>query len=175
MANAVGAEIESVDPDRFHRTVRSNHNSNIWLPILSATLFLIADRISCSSLVTRLFILYASEAKVCCNHRSYNPRVHYGDAARFLDSSFFVGMYYVWIKAANVKLEMSIHFTGDRCSFITGNLFQKTSDKVEASQDCKLASTTIKVLSLQRVNKHPKEVKSSVYSLQRVGYWKSNC
>ena len=39
-----------------------------------------------------------------------------------------------------------IRFTGDRFWFITGNLFHGTSDKAEPRYDCKLASTTIKVL-----------------------------
>ena len=63
-----------------------------------------------------------------------------------------------------------IRFTGDRFCFITGNLSRCTSDKVEPNYDCKLASTTIKVLRRQRVNKHCKEVKSYRYSLQRERY-----
>ena len=71
---------------------------------------------------------------------------------------------------ADVKPNNSIRFTGDRFCFITGNFFRYTSNKAEPSYDCKLASTTIKVLSWQRVNKHCKEVKSCLYSLPRDRY-----
>ena len=65
-----------------------------------------------------------------------------------------------------VKSNKLIRFTGDRFCFITSNLSRCTSDKAEPNYDCKLASTTIKVLRRQRVNKHCKEVKSYLYSLQ---------
>ncbi len=71
---------------------------------------------------------------------------------------------------ADVKPNNSIRFTGGRFCFVTGNYLSCTSDKAEPSYDCKLASTTIKVLRQQRVNKHCKEVKSCQYSLQRDRY-----
>ena len=104
-ANALGADSKSVFPDRLHWTVLLNHNSNFSDPILSVSFFLITDRTNCSSLVTRLFILYTSKAKVCCNHRSYNPRAQYCDAARFLDWGFFICMYSIWTNNSRCEAE----------------------------------------------------------------------
>ena len=87
-----------------------------------------------------------------------------------LTQAFLFACTVVALITANVKPENAISFTGDRFCFIAGDLFLYANDKAEPSHDCKLASTTIKVLSRQRVDKHCKEVKSCRYSLQRDRY-----